>query len=249
MEKPDTYTKLLFSFIKSTWYKNSRIRSEKKRHTNPVEAGFPAELVGPRRAEVVVGPEGLVKCCDEVEQSLPATLVTQGVLPVLAALSQPGQDQRKLDVISSICRRDSPSWHYWQRRAGGTAGLGWGERLQDVWFPLLAELLEHVFVISCHLTGVALNPARQNNHFESHSCTSKTSCMRVHVYGSGLTAQSGAQVCFLPQRLCKSKRLYYWDRLWLRYPKFSYNEWQQRPRWKKMAWIPDTADLLAKHGW
>lgn len=27
----------------------------------------------------------------------------------------------------------------------------------------LAELLEHMFVISCHLTRVALNPAGQNN--------------------------------------------------------------------------------------
>lgn len=71
-----------------------QVRGE--RHTNPVEAGFPAELVGSRRAEVVVGPEGLVKRCDEVEQSLPATLVAQGVLPVLAALSQPGRGQEEI---------------------------------------------------------------------------------------------------------------------------------------------------------
>lgn len=45
--------------------------------------------MGPRRAEVVVGPEGLVERCDEVEQSLPATLVAQGVVPLLAALPQP----------------------------------------------------------------------------------------------------------------------------------------------------------------
>lgn len=74
--------------------------ARENRHTNPVEAGFPAELVGPRRCEVIVGPEGLVKCCDEVEQSLPATLVAQGVLPILAALPQPQQDKRKFEVIS-----------------------------------------------------------------------------------------------------------------------------------------------------
>lgn len=68
--------------------------------------------MGPRRTEVVVRPEGLVKCCDEVEQSLPATLVTQGVLPILTALSQPGQEKRKFDIISHKCQRASPSRHY-----------------------------------------------------------------------------------------------------------------------------------------
>lgn len=63
--------------------------------THPVEAGLPAELMGLGRAEVVVGPEGLVECRDEVEKSLPATLVTQGVVPVLAALPQPGHTHRQ----------------------------------------------------------------------------------------------------------------------------------------------------------
>lgn len=57
--------------------------------THPVETGLSAELVGLGGAEVVVGPEGLVECCDEVEKGLPATLVTQRVVPVLAALPQP----------------------------------------------------------------------------------------------------------------------------------------------------------------
>ena len=59
-------------------------------HTDPVEAGFPAELVGPGGAEVIVWPERLVQGRDEVEQSLPAALVTQRVLSILAALPQPG---------------------------------------------------------------------------------------------------------------------------------------------------------------
>lgn len=55
--------------------------------------------MGPRCTEVIVRPEGLVECCDEVEKSLPATLVTQGVLPVLAALSQPRQRQNRYSKI------------------------------------------------------------------------------------------------------------------------------------------------------
>lgn len=57
--------------------------------------------MGPRCAEVIVRPEGLVECCDEVEKSLPATLVTQRVLPVLAALSQPG-GRDKTNVVKYI---------------------------------------------------------------------------------------------------------------------------------------------------
>lgn len=45
--------------------------------------------MGPGGAEVVVRPEGLVERGDEVEQSLPADLVTQRVFTVLAALPQP----------------------------------------------------------------------------------------------------------------------------------------------------------------
>lgn len=44
--------------------------------THPVQTGLSAELVGLGGAEVVVGPEGLVESCDEVEKGLPATLVT-----------------------------------------------------------------------------------------------------------------------------------------------------------------------------
>lgn len=60
-----------------------------EQHTHPVEAGLSAELVSPRRAEVVVWPEGLVERCDEVEKSLPATLVAQRVFSVLTAFPQP----------------------------------------------------------------------------------------------------------------------------------------------------------------
>lgn len=62
--------------------------------------------MGLRRAEVVVGPEGLVECCDEVEKGLPATLVTQRVVPVLAALPQPGRDRTNVyqDVVDDFNR-------------------------------------------------------------------------------------------------------------------------------------------------
>lgn len=102
---------------------------------HPVEAGLSAELVGPCGAEVIVRPEGLVERGDEVEQSLPADLVAQRVLTVLAALPQ-------------------------LRGAGGAGGLRGRKGFQDVWLPLLAELLKHVFIISCHLAGVALDPAK-----------------------------------------------------------------------------------------
>lgn len=62
-----------------------------EQHTDPVEAGLSAELVGPRCTEVVVRPEGLVERGDEVEKSLPATLVTQRVLPIFTALPKPTQ--------------------------------------------------------------------------------------------------------------------------------------------------------------
>ena len=42
--------------------------------------------------------------------------------------------------------------------AGGAGGLGGGQGLQDVGLPLLTELFEHVLIVSCHLTGVALDP-------------------------------------------------------------------------------------------
>lgn len=45
-------------------------------HTNPVKAGFAAELVGTGCTEVVIRPERLVQGGDEVEQSLPAAFIT-----------------------------------------------------------------------------------------------------------------------------------------------------------------------------
>ena len=87
-------------FLSSVTSKPSAVppRSATERHTHPVEAGLSAELVGPRRAEVIVRPEGLVERRDEVEKSLPATLVTQRVLPVFAAFSQPGGQNTERDI-------------------------------------------------------------------------------------------------------------------------------------------------------
>ena len=65
------------------------------RHTDPVDTRFPAELVGLRRAEVVVRPERLVERGDEVENSLPATLVTQRIFPIFTALPKSGQNKKK----------------------------------------------------------------------------------------------------------------------------------------------------------
>lgn len=80
-------------------YSDSDQTQLKEQHTNPVEAGLSAELVGPCRAEVVVWPEGLIECRDEVEKSLPATLVTQRVLPILTALPQPGQYREEKEIL------------------------------------------------------------------------------------------------------------------------------------------------------
>lgn len=80
-------------------------RAATEHHTHPVQAGLSAELVGPRRAEVIVRPEGLVERRDEVEKSLPATLVTQRVLPVLAALPQPGGQNTEKDIKKNNNKR------------------------------------------------------------------------------------------------------------------------------------------------
>lgn len=55
---------------------------------HPVEAGLAAELVGAGGAEVVIGSERLVQGGDEVEQSLPAALITQRILTLVPALTQ-----------------------------------------------------------------------------------------------------------------------------------------------------------------
>lgn len=57
--------------------------------------------MGSRRAKVVVGPEGLIKRCDEVEQSLPATFVAQGALPVLPTFPQPRKEKRNGNLTCS----------------------------------------------------------------------------------------------------------------------------------------------------
>lgn len=133
-----------------------------RRGTHPVEAGLSAELVGLGGAEVVVGSEGLVECCDEVEEGLPATLVTQRAVPVLAALPQPTHTHTQVQIRSGQVSADGFNrcdLHHSLGRASGAGGLRGGESLQDVWLPLLAELLEHMLVVPCHLAGVALDPA------------------------------------------------------------------------------------------
>lgn len=45
-------------------------------HTNPVNAGLSAELMGTGSTEVIIRPERLVQGGDKVEQGLPATLIT-----------------------------------------------------------------------------------------------------------------------------------------------------------------------------
>lgn len=81
--------------------------------------------MGSCRAEVIVGPEGLVKCCDEVEQSLPATLVAQGVLSVLAALRQPRKGKKnnlRRSIINVEVLRHTGVTH----SEGLAALLDWG---------------------------------------------------------------------------------------------------------------------------
>lgn len=63
--------------------------------TNPVEARLAAELVSSGGAEVVIGTERFVQCGDEVEQSLPATLIAQRVLCFITALPQPERKRNR----------------------------------------------------------------------------------------------------------------------------------------------------------
>ena len=63
--------------------------------TDPVEAGLAAELVSTSGTEVVIGTERLVQGGDEVEQSLPAAFITQRVLSVFSALTQPEREVEK----------------------------------------------------------------------------------------------------------------------------------------------------------
>lgn len=147
----------------------------REQHTDPVEAGLFAELMGPCCTEVIVWPEGLIECCNEVENCLPTTLVTQRVLTVFTALPKPPTEKKKkkiLYLVSLLYKwkvdKNYVRWQYSLWRAGGAGGLGGRKRLQDMWLPLLAELFEHMFVISCHFTGVALNPAQQKYKWIKH---------------------------------------------------------------------------------
>lgn len=78
-------------------------------------------------AEVIIWPEGLIECGNQIEEGLSAALVTEGalILTTLALAQSAGAEAR---------------------------GLGWGQCLQYMGLALLAELLEHVLVVSRHLT-------------------------------------------------------------------------------------------------
>lgn len=58
--------------------------------------------MGPSGAEVIVRPEGLVERGDEIEQSLPADLIAQGVFPVLTALPQPAHRNPTLKILNTL---------------------------------------------------------------------------------------------------------------------------------------------------
>lgn len=109
------------------------------------------------RAEVVVGPEGLVERGDQVEEGLTAARVAERAL-VLAALApaQPAGTRSQHPPGSRPGCLGPPQAH---SPAGAQArGLRWGQCLQHVGLTLLAELLEHVLVVACHLARIALNP-------------------------------------------------------------------------------------------
>lgn len=65
---------------------------------HPAEAGLPAELVAAGSAKVIVGPEGLVECGDQVEEGLPAALVAEGAL-VLSPLALAQSAQRSMSSV------------------------------------------------------------------------------------------------------------------------------------------------------
>lgn len=54
--------------------------------SHPAQTGFPAELVAPCGAEVVIRPEGLIQRGNQVEEGLAAALVAQRAL-VLTSLA------------------------------------------------------------------------------------------------------------------------------------------------------------------
>lgn len=84
-----------------TWKIYALLHREVRGSTDPVDARLSAELVGPRRTEVVVRPERLVERGDEVEESLPATLVTQRVFPIFTALSQSEEKRTHRDMFKT----------------------------------------------------------------------------------------------------------------------------------------------------
>lgn len=67
-------------------------------HTNPVDAGLSAELMGTGSTEVIIRPERLVQGGDKVEQGLPATLITQWVFSILRTLPQ-SKRKRTRDIV------------------------------------------------------------------------------------------------------------------------------------------------------
>ena len=123
-------------------------------------------------AEVVVRPEGLIERSNQVEEGLAAALVTEGAL-ILATLALTQSAQRQVSAQCWPIRQSPIGRPCPHSPAGAEArGLGWGQSLQHVWLAFLAELLEHVLVVTRHLTRVALSPrdaGRTVEHATSHS--------------------------------------------------------------------------------
>lgn len=78
--------------------------------THPVEAGLPAELVALGSAEVVVGAEGLVERCYQVEEGLAAALVAQRPLLVAAlTFAEPEARNSEVSGVTGTARPTPPS--------------------------------------------------------------------------------------------------------------------------------------------
>lgn len=96
---------------------------------HPAEAGLPAELVAPGRAEVVVRAEGLIERGDQVEEGLAAALVAERAL-VLAALALAQSAQRSVSPVLPCARQPPVGRPCPGSPAGAEAGgLRWGQCL------------------------------------------------------------------------------------------------------------------------
>lgn len=62
-------------------------------HPYPAKAGLPAEFMASGCAEVIVWPEGLIECGNQIEEGLATALVTQRAF-ILATLALAQSEQR-----------------------------------------------------------------------------------------------------------------------------------------------------------